>query len=374
MEKTQIVVNRKSLENEVAFAKKIIGRSASNIAIVGNLLLTFLPDGIAVQCTNLETAYMGVLGNPANRKHRLPKKAPQILIDSARLKTVLSKLPKKLKEVSLETTWDGDGIMVNGSTTIVRGGDTNDYPSLPSLPWGKSHDLLSYDNLLQVSGISVADDKRAHLNCLYVDAGTGHLVSTDGSRLYSVKIPSADIEPFMIPKFAAGLFLTPQLRNEIGAVRIDRKNQNVFIETGHGYITTRIPDAYFPDYKAVLAVMDDDPSAVISTDDKQTMVDALTEATGILSGYYASVTISVDDQLVLSAENPDCGEFKKNLSDAFTFIGDAFEAAFNPKYFIDACETLKEKGLNVFLFGEGKPAIIPSPCGDFQAVIMPMRD
>ena len=370
--KTKCVVNRKELEKELAIAKKIIG-TGCNLIICQSVMLTFLTDnGLALECTNLEHAYMGVIGIQLNHKYRLPSMAKKILVNIDRLKRVVSAIPKKTTEIPLEITWDENGLLVNGTTTIVCGGRIDDYPDLPKLPWGRSYNLLSYDKLSQINSIPASDDKRDHIISLYVDTKTGHIVSTDGSRLYIVQTLSIPhLKPFMILKNTAKILTTPQLKNEIGNVRVD--DRNAFIETGHGFIAVRLLDGDFPDYESVIDIINSDPVAVISTCDKQSMIDVMAEAAGILDNNYRGVTFESEGGIIVSATNPDFGEFEKDISADFTFAGDKIRMAFNPSYMVDACNHIQDKGLNVLFYGENYPAIAESANGDFRAVIMPMR-
>ena len=365
---SKITVNRKELEREIAIAKKVIG-TGNNLNICQSVMLTFLNDnGLALESTNLEHSYLGVIGTQINRKYRLPARAKRILVNLDRLKKIVTAIPKKTTEIPLEITWDGNGLLVNGTTTIVCGGLIDDYPNRPKLPWGSSYNLLSYEKLNQVNSIPASDDKRAHIISLYVDTKAGRIVSTDSSRLHIIKTMTVShLKPFLFAKNTAKILTIPQLKNEIGNVRVD--DSNAFIETGHGFITTRLIESDFPDYKAVV---DRDPIAIISTSDKQYMIDVMAEAAGILNEHYRGVAIDTSNGIVVSAVNPDCGEFSKDISTEFTFDGESFNMAFNSIYIVDACKCIPDKGLNLFVLENG-PVIAESASGDFQAAIMPMR-
>jgi len=369
MKKTQIIVNRKELEHELAIAKKIIA-GKHNLSIIENVVLSFMPDSLAIQSTNLEHSYLGVIGKPINRKYRLPGKSKKILISIDRITRIIKAIPKKITEIPLEITWDGDGLLVNGTTTIVSGGKYDDYPILPKLPWGRSHNLLSYEKIEQVNSIPASDDKRAHIISLYVNGPAGHLVSTDGSRLYIANIPkAAHMKPFLLPKNTASILISPQLKNEIGNVRINESY--VFIETGHGFMSVRILEGEFPDYNRIMP--DHDPVAIISTPDKKDLIDIMAEAAAILNQNYSGVTFSSDNNLVVTAINPDCGEYKKDISAEFTYVGASFEMSFNQTFVVDACKSIKDKGINMYIWGNEYPAAFESAAGDFKALLMPMR-
>ena len=369
----QITVDRKSLEREIAICKKIIAGGNRHLAIIENVVLLFLPgESLVIQATNLEHAYLGVMGKPINRKYRFSQSFPKVLVSLNRFEKVVKAIPKKKTEISLEITWDGEGLKVNGSTTIVAGMRYADYPELPKIPWGISHNPLCYEKIDQVNSIPDGGDKRAHLMSLYVNAQAGHLVSTDGSRLYVADIPVSKLAPFMIPKKTAAILCTAQLKSNIGAVRVDRKGVFGFVETGNGFVSFRVPDGQFPDYQAIFPGRD--PVAVIATDDKQNMIDVMLEAAGILNENYKGVIINSDiEKLVVTATNPDAGEFQRDISKEFDFLStEPVEMAFNQAFIIDACKQMSGKGLNFSIYGADSPGVIDDQAG-FRAVLMPMR-
>lgn len=329
MKTNRVIANRKDLEREIAISKKVIG-TGCNLAICQSVMLSFLPGGnLAMSCTNLEHAYTGFINAPGSkgyhRPYRLPVTAKKILVNIDIFKKIVSKVPKKIKEIPLEITWDDNGLLVNNTTTIISGGKINEYPVLPKLPWGSSYDLLSYEKLVQINSIPASDDRRAHIISLYVDTVAGNLVSTDGSRLYSAKIPTAPIKPFMIPKATVKILISPQLKNEIGRVRV--RGNDAFIETGHGFISARIVEGEFPVYEDIFSI--DDPATVVSTPDKQAFIDVMAEASAIMNDQYRGVTLVKNGGLFVEAVNPDLGEFNKDISNDFTATGDDLKMSFD---------------------------------------------
>jgi len=75
---------------------------------------------------------------------------------------------------------------------------------------------------------------------------------------------------------------------------------------------------------------------------------------------------------VIKATNPDIGESKEEMAIAFKF--DRIEAAFNPKFFIDALTCIDDKKLIINIISEDKPCLVE---GDedksYLGAIMPMR-
>jgi len=334
-----------------------------------------------IQSTDLSIGYIGLVGCKPERKFRVSKAIPRILVSVSNLKRVLSAIPKKIKDISLETTWDGQGLIINNTITVVCGMSVDDFPIFPKLPFGKQYNgIIDYAQLTCFNSFSAKkDDGRIYKTHLYFDADKDNVVATDGNRLHIVKFNSDKMlnESFMLHYDAVELLTCTQLRNKIGAVSFSKRD--VFIQTGNGYITIMKPEENnFPDYKDIISVFDrENPKAVISATDKQFFIDEIVEAKTITSEHYRAVTFNLNGRVVLSSMNPDIGEFKKDITDNLSYISfknTDIEMSFNPEYLISACKDLPDNELYMMSFlDENHPAIIESETGYFKAVVMPMN-
>ena len=372
------IVDRKTLEKELAILGKVAGWKTS-LAVTEMAMISFISDhSLMMQATNLEIGYTALIGGKTTRKYRTPSIIPKILVSVQNLKRVLNAIPKKIKEISLEITGDGQGLIVNNTITVVCGMDANDFPVMPKLPFGKSYDMINYSQLACFSSFnSQADEGRAYRNHLYFDTDNGNVVATDGSRMHLVKLQSENnLKPFMLHYSARILLICPQLCNKIGNISVTKKD--VFIQTGNGYISVIRPeDEYFPGYDEVMSTFDNqNPNAVISAAKKQTFIDEILEAAAITSINYKAVTFHLNKRIILSASNPDVGEFKKDVT-SLSYIGrqnDETEIALNPAYLISACKDMPDDSLYTAMFLDSKhPVIFENEVGDFKALVMPLR-
>ena len=391
----KITVDRKQLERELSIAKKIIGKG-NNLAICYSVMVAFYQDGIAITSTDLGRSYTGIIGDRLHN-YWIPDNADRVCISLEMFMRIVKAISKKTTEISLEIAWDGGGLLVNDTTTIISL-KPEDYPELPKFPSATQHNLFTYEGLSQVGALKGhSDDRRAHIQCLYVDTENGRIASTDGSRLYTSKIPTVEnITPFLIDKNAIGVLCTPQLKNNIGSVRV--KDNNVFIDTGNGFMSIHICEGEFPDCGFLIEMFGQEPEVVVSMPDKQIIIDAMNESQGILNDQYKGITIDINSRVVVSAVNPDSGEFSKDISsDTDTYmiennlidyellectsqlqnhigyISKPLSLALNPAYVIDACKQIPDSGLNLLFPGENSPMLIESAETDFKAIIMPMR-
>ena len=88
--------------------------------------------------------------------------------------------------------------------------------------------------------------------------------------------------------------------------------------------------------------------------------------------YRAAVFTFDSDELVINATNPDIGESQEDMN--IEYKGGKIEAAFNPKFFIDALNCIDDEKLIINLISDDKPCLIEGS-GDksYLSAIMPMR-
>ena len=76
--------------------------------------------------------------------------------------------------------------------------------------------------------------------------------------------------------------------------------------------------------------------------------------------------------LVISSTNPDIGESKEEMK--IDFNHDSIEAAFNPRYFIEALNVIEQENVVLDIVNDEKPCILAGEDErNFITVIMPMR-
>ena len=88
--------------------------------------------------------------------------------------------------------------------------------------------------------------------------------------------------------------------------------------------------------------------------------------------YRAAMFTFDADQLVINATNPDIGESKEDMS--IEFKGGKIEAAFNPKFFMDAINCIDDKKIILNMLSMEKPCLIEgAEDKSYLGAVMPMR-
>jgi DNA polymerase-3 subunit beta len=265
------------------------------------------------------------------------------------------------------------------------GMNPEDFPPIPRLeniPY-LSIDSAALKKLIEQTVFisSAPDERRPHFNgvlCEKIVAAGGEprlrLVSTDGSRLQCVEHPIGDGAqqvawiPSLVPKkglVEVGRFLPTQ-----GLVEVGIKDNHFVMRKASESIVIRLLEGNFPKYDEIIRQRED--SHILQLD-KPTFLMMLKRMSILSSDNYKGVIFTfADNRLTIVSTNPDLGESKEELEIAFE--GKPVEAAFNPKFFIDAIGVLDEGIVQLHLVDGEKPCLVRGEGNDRSlCVIMPMR-
>ncbi len=259
----------------------------------------------------------------------------------------------------------------------------DDFPETPQI---SKVDFFSIDasNLRQMierSTIITAagDEKRAHINGVFVERIHNdetyrlRFVSTDGSRLNAIDhtYPSKESLPagdgVLVPK--KGLSEGAKFLDIEGEVQIGIKDSNFIVKKEKETIIIRMLEGEFPKYEDILKKGNDH---LIRLD--KVKFGKMLKRMSILAtdNYKGAVFKFSDNNLIVTATNPDYGESKEETE--IDFSGESIEAAFNPKFFMDTLSVIDEDQVIVNIVDANRPCIVEGDTDkSFISVIMPMR-
>ena len=227
--------------------------------------------------------------------------------------------------------------------------------------------------------VGAADDKRAHINGVYLECVEQNeqvclrMVSTDGSRLacvdyeLNVKLDLSEHESVLIPK--KGLYeMAKQLATD-GNVQFGLTGSYLIVNNNSETIIIRLLEGDFPKYEAIL----DRSDHLIVKLEKEPFHRMLKRMSILSSESYKAAIFKFNSNLLLiTATNPDIGESKEDMP--IEFDGDAIEAAFNPRFFIDTLNVIDEDDILVYIYSDQKPCLIEgTEDKTYISVIMPMK-
>ncbi|MBI2618404.1 DNA polymerase III subunit beta, partial [Candidatus Kaiserbacteria bacterium] len=265
------------------------------------------------------------------------------------------------------------------SRTVLKTHLPDDFPSLPSVEGQVTHTLLSDDVVEGIQSVGYSASRsniKPELSSVYVYERDKKLffVATDSFRLAEKTIHTKQKntleESFLLP-----------LRNALEIVRILNHvpgsdvivkvgNNQISFECQNIFITSRIIDGTFPDYKQIIPKSH--ISEVIML--KQDLLNVFKKI-NIFSDKFGQVSIQVEPKkksFVVSAHNSDVGE----TSDAIDAIvkGESVDMRFNYRYIYDCLASIHSDSVTMFFTGIGKPIILKGVSDEsFLYIVMPMN-
>jgi len=147
------------------------------------------------------------------------------------------------------------------------------------------------------------------------------------------------------------------------------KNQ-ISISTDGVYLTSRVIDGVFPDYRQIISKEVKTEVVVL----KEDLLNAL-KLSNIFSDKFNQVNLLIDPKkkiFELSSANNDIGENKTYLE--ATLSGEEVQLGFNYKYFIDCFQSINSDSVSIKVNGAQKPIIVSGISDNsFLYLIMPMN-
>ncbi|MEJ2640967.1 MAG: DNA polymerase III subunit beta [Desulfosarcinaceae bacterium] len=370
----KFTINKKAIGDVLSKVQGLTARK-SNLGITENILIRSCEAGVQLSATDLETGFDGTYAAEV-------EVGGAIAINAKKFFEIVKEFPSDTIEVNeIENRWIEIG---NQKVQYhIVGMNPDDFPATPTLQtvplFNIEADALRgmIDKAVMISG--TGDDKRAHITgvCFERKAeGDRHLVrmvSTDGSRLATVDVPYADPadlpewEGVLIPK--KGLTEVAKFLDGGGVVQIGLNDSYFMVQKESDTLIIRLLEGDFPKYDEIVSKQ----NAYTISIDKQPFAKMLRRMSILSSEKYKGAIFNFDkNQLVITATNPDIGESKEDL--AIEYEGEKIEAAFNPKFFSDSLNAIKEDSILLHMVDGEKPCLVEGETDKtFLTVIMPMR-
>jgi DNA polymerase-3 subunit beta len=370
----KVTINKNDIVDVLSKIQGLTNRRSS-LAITETVLIQTDEKGIQITATDLETGYEGHF--PA------VVEAPGTIAVSAR----------KFYEIVREFP-SSDVLVQEGSNRLInighkkvqfnlKGMNPDDFPQTPKLEIDhfSTVDANALKSMIEKSIIisGIGEDKKPHINGIYFERITDsqpvmlRMVSTDGSRLskYDMAckensdIPSGD--GILIPK--KGLQEINKFLGSSETVQLAIQNNYFVIRSNQESFYIRLLEGQFPKYDEIISRTD----GYHITMEKAFFLNMLKRMSILCNeNYRAAIFTFRNGELVINATNPDLGESTEDTS--IDYAGSPIEAAFNPKFFIEAVNGIDEDRLIIDIISEDKPCLINGvEDKSYLSVIMPMR-
>jgi len=272
---------------------------------------------------------------------------------------------------------DGNLLIKTKKTQIkLKGQPHEDFPTIPKVD-GLTFEIESkklIEGIKSVYYSSSISDIKPEISSVFIYTDENHLVfvSTDSFRLAEKKIKVKGIEkitgiiiPFKnIPEIL-------RVFGEIsGEIKVCFNKNQISFSSDNSYLTSRIIDGIFPDYRQIIPKEFSTDVVVL----KQDFLNAL-KLSNIFSDKFNQVNLLVkpkDKIFELSSQNNDVGENKTYLDAVIS--GEGVELSFNYKYFFDCFQSINTDSISIKLNQASRPLVISGVADNsFTYLIMPMN-
>jgi len=355
------------LRSRISQVEKITGKNLT-LPVLNSILLVASGKYLKLRSTNLS------LGVEIEIPAKIEKEGI-VAISGSTLNGVFSNIFQN-ENVYLEST-DGNLLIQTKKSKIrLKGQLYDDFPTIPKVT-GIDFEIESkklIDGIKSVYYSSSISDIKPEISSVFIYTNESNLVfvSTDQFRLAEKKIKAKglpEITGILIPYKNIGEILRI-FGESPSIIKVCFNKNQISFSSGNIYLTSRVIDGVFPDYRQIIPKTSGTSATVL----KQDLINAL-KISNIFSDKFNQVNLKIlpkEKVFELSSSNNDIGENRTHLDAAIT--GENIELGFNYKYFLDSFQSISTDSISIKFSGALSPLVI-SPVSDnsFLYLIMPMN-
>ena len=363
----KFTITKNRFAEAIAKAERIAGKNLS-LPVLRCVLIVAQDNVITIRATNLD------LGIEMKLPATITTKGT-VAIPADTLHGFLSALSTQ-SQVDVEQ--EGTHVIISSqkSTTKIASYPHEDFPTLPRVEGGELFKIQGKEfaqGLKSVWWSATSSSIKPELSSIYVysDGDMLVMVATDSFRLAEKKIhakKTGAFESILIPlKNISEIIRHSEQGSEIS---VFGDSYQIAFHVDDTYITSRVIDGTFPDYKQIIP--GEFESEIIAL--KQDCIDALKHAR-VFSDQFNKLTITIDTkekQVTFNTINAEIGEALVSIDAAVS--GAPLQMHFNHQYVLDVFSSLTTDSVSFSFSGTGKPMLI-KPVGDasFSYIVMPMN-
>ena len=355
------------IKNGILQVEKITGKNLT-LPILNSILFIASGKSLKLRATNLS------LGVEIEIPAKIEKEGI-VAISGSTLAGIFSNIFQN-ENIQLESEDGNLTIKTKKSRIKLKGQTYDDFPTIPTVE-GKIFEIESkklVDGIKSVYYSSSVSDIKPEISSVYIYSNEDNLifVSTDSFRLAEKKVKIKGTED--VPGILIPFKNIPEILRIFGevqdVVRVCFNKNQISFSSDNIYLTSRIIDGVFPDYRQIIPKEFKVEAIVL----RQDLLNAL-KLSNIFSDKFNQINLSIKEKekiFELSSQNNDVGENKTYL-DAALKGGDAL-LGFNYKYFLDCFQSINTDSISIRLNQSSKPMVISgSSDNSFTYLIMPMN-
>ncbi len=352
----------------VGAAERVTGKNLT-LPVLGCIELRAQDATLIIRATNLD------LGLEITMPVKVAEEGV-VAVPGAVLSAFLVNLPND-KNVTLETKDQNLVVSTPYSSTVIKSLPSDDFPTIPRVEQDKVFTLPGKDFVKGLKSVwysSSTSSMKPELSSIYVYLDDEQMVfaATDSFRLAEkkVKIKKGKELPQILIPFKNVPEMIKIAEAAPGDIDLFSNKNQLAVSFGGTYLTSRIIDGVFPDYKQIIPKESKTEAVIL----KQDLINAL-KISNIFSDKFHQLNIKASPaskKLELRAKNSDVGESSTLLQSAIT--GEDIEINFNYKYIADCFQSVDADSVTLSFNGLNRPLVIRGVSDrSFMYLVMPMN-
>lgn len=364
----KVECTKNKLKDTISVAERVTGKRLS-LPVLAHILLLATEGQIKLRATNLD---LGVeLSFPAKVTLEGITAVPGDVLSG-----LLSYLPEE-KQIEMELVGQNLTVTSQNQSTIIKCFPYEDFPSIPYITKGNTFTISGKQLISGFKSVLFAvaqTEVKPEFSSVYCYSDSGHLVfvGTDSSRLAEKRIPIKGLDDgisMLIPgKNVHEIIRILELQQ--GDVEVVTTKSQVAFKGEGVYITSRLIDGNFPDYKQIIPKQFVAEIVVLKDD----MSNALKLAT-VFSGKLQQIKMKVlpEEKLFeIESRNDEVGEHSHQITS--TLKGENVELVFNQRFISDVFPYIHQDSISIYAAGAGRPIVLRGVSDQsFTYIVMPLK-
>ncbi len=359
--------NTEQFASAVATAARFSERRP-NLPVLGSVLLAAESGRLLLRATNLECGVEITVAAKVSENGivAIPAGVLAGFMSNARGKTISGSLVGEIFKIETERA-------AASIKTIVH----EDFPVLPRVSAERSftEKTTNFAKAIRsvvfcASSSTVKPELQSVL--LYAEAGKLNTVATDSFRLAEKTIPlraGGSVPQLLLPARNAAELMRI-LDAASGDIEIYYNDNQLSVQVGDIYYTSRLIDGAFPNYRQILPKAFTTEAVVLRED-----LNSALKSLSIFTDKFSQITLTVSCEkkaILLTSRNPDVGEQTSTVR--ATISGEDFTMSFNSRYLADSLVAINGESVRIQANGAGKPILIKDAVDEsYFYLAMPMN-
>lgn len=363
----KIEVIKNKLKSLITAAERVTAKNHS-LPVLSLIILETDKSSLKIKATNLEVGLEAYL--PAKIEIQ-----GKVAVSAQVLSQLLNFSANDNEKVLMELEDSVLVVKTNRSISRIKTYPTDDFPSLPRVVGDQVFTILVSDLVVNVKSViyaSATSDIKPEIASVYIYNEPPYLifVAADSFRLAEkkLKIKINHQLPSLIIPFKNITEIIKVIEGEGGEVEIHVSETQVSFLTENFYLTSRIINGSFPDYKQIIPKKFKTEVEV----EKEDLMSSLKLA-NVFTDRFNQVLMTVNkDGLQIESKNQEIGE-NKVLSQAVV-TGEEMAVYFNSRYMIESFPYFLTSRITLAFEDKNKPIVLRGVGDDsFQYLIMPIN-